>query len=84
MRGWSSLFARAAAKDSCGTCRHFRNDPAYLEEMFKGLTSFSSGYASVRGDDGLCAEHDLYLSPTNTCPRYAARAAATAAELSTR
>ena len=79
---WRSLFAREAPRESCGTCRHFCNDPAYLEETFKGLTSFSSGHASVRGDDGLCGEHDLYLSPNSTCPRYAARI--TAAELSTR
>jgi hypothetical protein len=54
----------------CGTCRHFRNDPAYIEEAFRGLTSFSSGYASARADDGLCTLHDLYLSPDCYCPHH--------------
>jgi len=72
--GWLSFLSRAAPGDSCGTCRHFRNDPAYLEKALPGLTSFSSGHASVRSDDGLCAEHDLYLSSNSTCPRYAPRA----------
>jgi hypothetical protein len=72
---WLSFIAREAPRDRCGTCRHFRNDPAYIEKAFAGLTSFSSGHASVRGNDGLCVEHDLYLSPNSTCPRYAVRAA---------
>ena len=68
----------------CETCKHFRNDPAYIEEAFRGLTSFSSGYASARADDGLCTQHDLYLSPDCICPRYAARTSPMAAELSIR
>jgi len=54
----------------CGTCRYFRNDPAYIEAAFKGLTSFGSGYGSARADDGLCTQHDLYLSADCHCPRY--------------
>jgi hypothetical protein len=46
---------------SCGSCAHFRNDPAYLETLFSGLSSLSSAYASVRGDDGHCRRHDRYL-----------------------
>jgi hypothetical protein len=78
--GWLSFLTHEAPRDRCGTCRHFRNDPAYIEQAFAGLTSFGSGHASVRADDGLCAEHDLYLSANSTCPRYIA----TAAELSIR
>jgi hypothetical protein len=61
----------------CLHCRHFRNAPAYLEEVFKGLNTLSSGYASVRKDDGICVEHDLYLSATARCGRFAARSAPT-------
>ncbi len=59
-------------KDRCGGCAHFRNDPAYLESLFKGLTSFSSGYGSVRADDGVCARHDRYLSARSFCADFTA------------
>ena len=51
----------------CGMCGHFRNDPAYLEAVFKGLTTFSSGYASVTADDGVCSRHDRYLGARFSC-----------------
>jgi hypothetical protein len=57
----------------CLNCRHFRNSPRYLESVYKGLTSLSSAYASVRKDDGICVERDLYLSASACCERYAAR-----------
>jgi hypothetical protein len=57
----------------CGDCAHFRNDPAFLESSFPGLTSFSSGYASVCADDGVCARHDRYLTAGATCAEFAAR-----------
>ena len=57
----------------CLNCANFRNDPAYLETVFKGLTSMSSGHASVRADDGVCLHHNLYLSATATCADHAAR-----------
>jgi hypothetical protein len=67
--GW--LFTRQASEGTeagyCGICRHFRNDPAYLETVFRGLTSFSSAHASVRGDDGLCVRHDRYLGAGFYC-----------------
>ena len=68
----------------CETCRHFRNDPAYIEEAFRGLTSFSSGYASARAEDGLCTKHDLYLSADCQCPDYTFAETSTAKELSIR
>ena len=51
----------------CGACAHFRNDPAYLEALFPGLTSLASADASVRGDDGHCLRHDRYLGAGACC-----------------
>jgi hypothetical protein len=59
----------------CRTCRHFRNDAAFLEAAFAGLASMSSGYGSVRSDDGICLRHDRYLGARSSCADYAARAA---------
>jgi hypothetical protein len=58
----------------CRTCAHFRNDAKYLETVFNGLTSLSSGYGSVRADDGICLRHDRYLSARSSCPQLKARA----------
>jgi hypothetical protein len=60
----------------CRGCRHFRNDPAYLEKAFPGLTSLSSGYGAVRADDGVCLLHDRYLRATYSCADYSAPACA--------
>ncbi|HEY6834711.1 MAG TPA: hypothetical protein VI251_19735 [Pseudolabrys sp.] len=56
----------------CRTCVHFRNDAKYLETVFSGLTSLSSGYGSVRADDGICLRHGRYLSARASCPQFAA------------
>jgi hypothetical protein len=85
--GWFSFIARAfetPAPQRCQACRYFRNDPAYIEAAFKGLTSFSSGYASARADDGLCTLHDLYLSADSTCSHFNPRVPATVVEPSIR
>jgi hypothetical protein len=55
----------------CLSCAHFRNSPAYLESVFRGLNTLSSGHASVRKDDGVCLLHDLYLSADARCDEYA-------------
>jgi hypothetical protein len=55
----------------CRSCAYFGNDPAYLESAIKGLTSFSSGYASVMSDDGICRRHDRYISARSSCGQYA-------------
>jgi len=55
------------ATAQCRNCRHFRNDPGYLETILPGLTSLSSGYGAVRADDGVCLLHDRYLRATNSC-----------------
>jgi hypothetical protein len=56
----------------CRACNHFRNDAKYLETVFKGLTSLSSGYGSVRSDDGVCLRHDRYLSALSSCADFLA------------
>jgi len=64
----------------CGRCRHFRNDAAYIEGIFPGLSSLSSATASVRADDGVCTLRDIYLNATSCCPRFSPKVAiATAA-----
>jgi hypothetical protein len=61
-----------SAARRCGACRHFRNDPAYLEAAIPGLSSLSSAAASVRADDGLCLRHDRYLGSDAVCAAFAA------------
>jgi len=63
----------ADAEGQCRSCRHFRNDAKYLERAFPSLSSLSSGYGSVRADDGLCLQHDRYLSARSSCPDFAAK-----------
>jgi hypothetical protein len=54
----------------CRHCRHFRNDPALIEAEMPGLTSMSSGYGSVRAEDGICLKHDRYLNAESSCPQF--------------
>jgi hypothetical protein len=61
--------------ERCGSCVHFRNDPAYLEMLFEGLAALSSAYASVRADDGHCRRHDRYLSAGAGCGDFSPAAA---------
>jgi hypothetical protein len=63
---------RQGAESQCGNCGHFRNDRAYLEAAIPGLTSMSSGDASVRADDGICLRHDRYLSARASCAEFKA------------
>jgi hypothetical protein len=73
--GWfSASRAETPVAGRCGDCSHFRNDPDYLEATFKGMTSFSSAHASVRGDDGLCTRHDRYLGARSFCADFTAAA----------
>ena len=58
----------------CLHCVHFRNSPAYLESVYKGLTALGSAHASVRGDDGICLLKDLYLSADAWCDAFEKRA----------
>jgi hypothetical protein len=61
-----------AIKRECRSCRHFRNDAQYIETVFRGLTSLSSGAGSARADDGVCLRHDRYLSARASCADFAA------------
>ena len=74
MFGWP--FARRAPLGAlaarCESCRHFRGDAAFLEEALPGLASLSSGWASVRGDDGLCRLHDRFVAARATCADHSA------------
>jgi len=54
----------------CETCTHFQNDPAFVEAVYPGLTSMSSGFASVRDRDGFCNYNEVYLSARDCCPYY--------------
>jgi len=56
----------------CINCTHFHNSPAYLEQVFKGMNTLSSGHASVRKDDGICSLHDIYLSADDQCDEFSA------------
>jgi len=78
MLGSPECFERDAmvagqARGRCGSCAHFRNDPAYLETAIAGLSSFGSASASVRADDGLCLRHDRYLSARAGCADFSSR-----------
>jgi hypothetical protein len=58
---------------TCQKCAYFQNDPALIEAAYPGLTTMSSGYASVRDRDGLCNYNQLYLSARDSCPHFAPR-----------
>lgn len=55
----------------CFDCTHFRNSPEYIERVYPGIKTMSSGHASVRKDDGICTLHDLYLSAAAHCEQFA-------------
>jgi hypothetical protein len=54
----------------CSACVYFRNDAKFLEAVFGGLTGLSSGFGSVRADDGICLRHDRYLSAHGFCSEF--------------
>lgn len=58
------------SKKICLYCSHFRNSPEYLESVYKGLTTLSSAYGSVRKDDGICEKNDEYLSAYDWCDHF--------------
>lgn len=51
----------------CGNCVHFSNNPAAMEAAIPGLTTLSSGFGSVRAQDGLCTLHGYYLAAWDRC-----------------
>lgn len=58
---------------ACINCKHFRNSPNYLESVFKGMSTMSSGHASIRKDDGICLVNDVYLSADSWCDKFESR-----------
>lgn len=54
----------------CQQCAYFMNDPAQIEKIYPGLSVLSSGYASVRYQDGVCEYNKLYLSARDSCPHF--------------
>jgi hypothetical protein len=57
---------------ACRNCRHFFNASPAIESALPGLSSLSSGYASVRADDGLCSLHDRYIAAESLCASHTA------------
>ena len=57
----------------CGRCEHFERDPLTIEQAIPGLAVMSSGFASVRDNDGLCAQHDRYVPAHGRCAAFALR-----------
>lgn len=69
-----TIMAPTRSTNCCLRCAHFRNSPDYLETVYAGLKTMSSGHASVRKDDGVCLLHDLYLSADACCAQFQAEA----------
>ncbi|HEX3897193.1 MAG TPA: hypothetical protein VHW73_13365 [Rudaea sp.] len=63
----------AVTNECCERCVHFERDPLAIERAVPGLNVMSSGFASVRADDGLCRHHDRHVSARATCATFAAR-----------
>jgi hypothetical protein len=59
----------------CGQCAHFQSDPTIIESTYPGLKIMSSGFASVRDQDGLCGYSEIYLSARDSCPHFEMRVA---------
>jgi hypothetical protein len=61
----------AEKEKRCGNCSHFADDPAVLEELFKGIGALSSTRGESRGDAGVCRLRDRYLLPMHSCEEFA-------------
>jgi hypothetical protein len=59
----------------CANCAYFTDDARALESAIAGLRSFGSGFASVRGEDGLCSRHERYIGARSHCPGHVPRRA---------
>jgi hypothetical protein len=68
---------------SCLDCSQFNSAPLEIEAALPGLASLSSGYASVRSNDGLCNFHDRYVAASSVCAQYRNPAVRTAHNAST-
>jgi hypothetical protein len=68
----------AQSQVRCADCVSFRGDPKDFEALLSGLTSLSSGYASVRSDDGICVRHDRFVGARSCCSEFSASPAQSA------
>ena len=59
----------------CQDCGYFEDDPDQLEKIFKNLRIMCSGYASVRGDSGICKYSDRFRMPRTRCEHFKPREA---------
>ncbi|MDB5005144.1 MAG: hypothetical protein JWQ34_3369 [Mucilaginibacter sp.] len=73
MKIFDSLQLGKSIGATCQKCAYFRNDPAVIEDAYPGLTIMSSGFASVRDQDGFCDYNELYLSAGDSCPHFVSR-----------
>lgn len=60
-------------ESGCLVCSYFEDDPDNLEKIFKNLRIMCSGYASVRGDSGICNFSDRFRMPRNRCEHFKPR-----------
>ena len=54
----------------CGTCQHFRSDPAWVAGVFSGFPGLGSGYASACAADGVCRLNHRARSAAFSCPEF--------------
>jgi hypothetical protein len=54
----------------CRNCGHFRNDAAFVESAFAGLSALGSAWGSTRADDGLCMRHERHVAADAYCPDF--------------
>jgi hypothetical protein len=57
----------------CFGCAHFCDDAMRIEAELPGLSSLSSGHASVRGQDGFCERHERLINGQRRCPSFTAQ-----------
>jgi len=67
-------YADAYIRPQCAHCASFRGEAKDLEALLGGLTSLSSGYASVRSDDGICLRHDRFVGARSSCADFSSAA----------
>jgi len=65
--------SHAKTDERCARCVHFERDPLAIEAAVPGLSAMSSGFASVRGDDGLCLHHQRFVSADASCASFSPR-----------
>jgi hypothetical protein len=67
----SELGSGQGRAKQCGACRFFTGTPAALERAIPGLNILSSAYGSVRGDTGLCTQHETFVTAaTPACEKF--------------